>query len=87
MQESTGFGAAVAAGMAKGIEVWNTKSSDEGESSFDPLIGDDGNELFEIIKRIRSEYELVYFFFIQERRSRYEEWKIAINRCRSNKSS
>lgn len=75
MAETTCLGAAIAAGNAKGVEVWDLDNIQPVPSdTFLPSISDDRQQIF-------SSYDAIYLkYFILERDIKYSRWKMAINR-------
>lgn len=77
MAEITSLGAAMAAGYAKGVEVWDIdKIQAVPSDQFIPRICED-SKLTIIILTL---YILIHSFYSTERDIRYNKWKMAIAR-------
>lgn len=79
--ESSALGAAIAAGMAEGIDVWDTKlHSQPPEFVFKPRMAFLVSSAFLVLVMISIDSGLLFFEWMQEREQRFAVWKEAVKR-------
>ena len=80
MTETTALGAAMAAGNAEGVGVWNLDSLDQSAITsdvFNPSISEGGTQ---IISNVAMQRHQLRDGFFSDRDSRYARWKDAVKR-------